>query len=252
MNETSYSRPRTSRAGAKSRRRSCGSRERAASEAQVSDSEVQVQKREGPRWAGLVLGNFGGAEGNRTPDLLHAMQALSQLSYSPEGGGRFATRSRRRRQLFAARRTEKSVTVPGVVVSGCRPRGSLAGRSPGPLSRSASAGLRGSTRAGPHEGGREARQGRVAGGSRAFGPGRRRSRGLWRCLLRSRGSRRLGCLGRRRVLLPDGEEQDRREREANPDERKPTRRMRLVRRDRVGRLAFVHLVGVRRMALVGA
>jgi hypothetical protein len=27
---------------------------------------------------------FGGAEGNRTPDLLNAIQALSQLSYSPQ------------------------------------------------------------------------------------------------------------------------------------------------------------------------
>ncbi len=27
---------------------------------------------------------FGGAKGDRTPDLLHAMQALSQLSYSPD------------------------------------------------------------------------------------------------------------------------------------------------------------------------
>ncbi|MFM2422527.1 MAG: hypothetical protein RL291_1057 [Pseudomonadota bacterium] len=26
---------------------------------------------------------FGGAEGNRTPDLLNAIQALSQLSYAP-------------------------------------------------------------------------------------------------------------------------------------------------------------------------
>ncbi len=26
---------------------------------------------------------FGGAKGGRTPDLLHAMQALSQLSYGP-------------------------------------------------------------------------------------------------------------------------------------------------------------------------
>ena len=26
---------------------------------------------------------FGGAEGDRTPDLMHAMHALSQLSYSP-------------------------------------------------------------------------------------------------------------------------------------------------------------------------
>ena len=27
---------------------------------------------------------FGGAEGDRTPDPLHAMQVLSQLSYSPD------------------------------------------------------------------------------------------------------------------------------------------------------------------------
>jgi hypothetical protein len=28
--------------------------------------------------------NIGGAEGNRTPDLLNAIQALSQLSYGPD------------------------------------------------------------------------------------------------------------------------------------------------------------------------
>jgi hypothetical protein len=35
------------------------------------------------------LKRLGGAEGNRTPDLLNAIQALSQLSYGPAGlGGR--------------------------------------------------------------------------------------------------------------------------------------------------------------------
>ena len=34
----------------------------------------------------LTMENPGGAEGNRTPDLLNAIQALSQLSYSPEPG----------------------------------------------------------------------------------------------------------------------------------------------------------------------
>ena len=29
------------------------------------------------------MGSFGGDEGNRTPDLLNAIQALSQLSYIP-------------------------------------------------------------------------------------------------------------------------------------------------------------------------
>jgi hypothetical protein len=33
---------------------------------------------------GMVnFGMDGGAEGDRTPDLMHAMHALSQLSYSP-------------------------------------------------------------------------------------------------------------------------------------------------------------------------
>ncbi len=32
----------------------------------------------------FVSFSFGGAEGDRTLDLLHAMEALSQLSYSPK------------------------------------------------------------------------------------------------------------------------------------------------------------------------
>src|SRR3984885_12004773 len=36
--------------------------------------------------AGMVERNGGGAEGNRTPDLLIANEALSQLSYSPVAG----------------------------------------------------------------------------------------------------------------------------------------------------------------------
>ena len=31
----------------------------------------------------VILGRSGGGEGNRTPDLLNAIQALSQLSYAP-------------------------------------------------------------------------------------------------------------------------------------------------------------------------
>ncbi len=33
-----------------------------------------------------ALGEFGGAEGDRTPDLMSAIHALSQLSYSPASG----------------------------------------------------------------------------------------------------------------------------------------------------------------------
>ena len=40
-----------------------------------------VLERESPACAGL---SRGGARGTRTPDLLGAIQALSQLSYSPE------------------------------------------------------------------------------------------------------------------------------------------------------------------------
>ncbi len=34
------------------------------------------------------MGSFGGDEGSRTPDLLNAIQALSQLSYIPVSHGR--------------------------------------------------------------------------------------------------------------------------------------------------------------------
>ncbi len=37
------------------------------------------------------LGRTSGAEGNRTPDLLNAIQALSQLSYGPNGRERIRT-----------------------------------------------------------------------------------------------------------------------------------------------------------------
>ena len=33
----------------------------------------------------LLINHDGGAKGNRTPDLLNAIQALSQLSYGPPG-----------------------------------------------------------------------------------------------------------------------------------------------------------------------
>ena len=35
-------------------------------------------------WNYSVLRNFGGGKRDRTADLLHAMQALSQLSYTPD------------------------------------------------------------------------------------------------------------------------------------------------------------------------
>ena len=42
--------------------------------------DVEYKKRD-PQFASLF---FSGAKESRTPDLLHAMQALYQLSYNPE------------------------------------------------------------------------------------------------------------------------------------------------------------------------
>ena len=52
---------------------------------------------------GLLLQTLvltGGAEGNRTPDLLNAIQALSQLSYTPIGES-YSNRFRRKMQVFS-------------------------------------------------------------------------------------------------------------------------------------------------------
>ena len=38
-------------------------------------------------WNNTLIGNGGGAEGDRTPDLVIANDALSQLSYGPDGAG---------------------------------------------------------------------------------------------------------------------------------------------------------------------
>ena len=48
----------------------------------ASTEGVREALRSGGQHALLAM-ESGGAEGVRTPDLLHAMQALSQLSYSP-------------------------------------------------------------------------------------------------------------------------------------------------------------------------
>jgi hypothetical protein len=42
-----------------------------------------VKENEEREQAGFAKVTFGGAEGTRTPDLLRAKEALSQLSYSP-------------------------------------------------------------------------------------------------------------------------------------------------------------------------
>ena len=49
----------------------------------VIDSSPPQRTRPGPR--SRAVWKTGGATGNRTPDLLNAIQALSQLSYGPAG-----------------------------------------------------------------------------------------------------------------------------------------------------------------------
>ena len=59
----------------------------------VMPDDIPIPGRDAEEMAlnGPVLSTvkFGGAEGNRTPDLLNAIQALSQLSYSPTGEGSY-------------------------------------------------------------------------------------------------------------------------------------------------------------------
>src|SRR6185312_377833 len=63
----------------------------------ASDTEVAATRIVPARWNQGAVGSLGGekppgqaalsgAEGDRTPDLCHAMAALSQLSYGPESG----------------------------------------------------------------------------------------------------------------------------------------------------------------------
>ena len=56
-------------------------------------STTELRPRDAPRNRSV-----DGAEGIRTPDLLNAIQALSQLSYSPTPGPRTATHPRPRPQ----------------------------------------------------------------------------------------------------------------------------------------------------------
>ncbi len=58
---------------------------------------------------------FGGAKGSRTPDLLHAMQALSQLSYGPIRVGCAA----RPRSVWQPGRQFKRNQALGIVVFAC-------------------------------------------------------------------------------------------------------------------------------------
>ena len=55
------------------------------------DSNPRYRRERAMSWASRRWGrtkNFGGARRDRTADLLHAMQALSQLSYGPTRGAR--------------------------------------------------------------------------------------------------------------------------------------------------------------------
>ena len=76
-----------------------------------------------PRLAGMAMvavpsrpERDGGAEGNRTPDLLNAIQALSQLSYTPEARGSLAMKGGCVKRLYskkAERRNGLAVLIPG-------------------------------------------------------------------------------------------------------------------------------------------
>ena len=61
---------------------------------------------------------MGGPEGARTPDLIHAMDALSQLSYGPEGLGCLAIRASSRNEI---RRMSTPFWLPGACPPPCMP-----------------------------------------------------------------------------------------------------------------------------------
>jgi hypothetical protein len=80
---------RTGRGSARSCRHSCHPWHWAAAPLR-SHSPVHPPTRPARRWC---FGGRGGAGGNRTPDLLNAIQALSQLSYGPTRSPRLTRRS---------------------------------------------------------------------------------------------------------------------------------------------------------------
>jgi hypothetical protein len=49
----------------------------------LNPARLPIPPPEPGAWSGLHVPANSGAEGNRTPDLLNAIQALSQLSYGP-------------------------------------------------------------------------------------------------------------------------------------------------------------------------
>ena len=60
----------------------------------------------------LRLKSRGGAEGNRTPDLLNAIQALSQLSYSPTSNESTYCRPKRQEIVDACTAENQLTTTP--------------------------------------------------------------------------------------------------------------------------------------------
>ena len=53
---------------------------------------------------------FGGAERDRTADLLNAIQALSQLSYGPTMAGMVTSQAKRKERRRKSQTSEKAVT----------------------------------------------------------------------------------------------------------------------------------------------
>ncbi len=92
--------------------------------------------RDGRPWqAGRIGVRVGGATGARTPDLLHAMQMLSQLSYRPEPAddiailpGRHRRASHMRRGPAYHRRVQEPATDPGAPLPAWTIRRSLRAR----------------------------------------------------------------------------------------------------------------------------
>ena len=84
-------------------------------------NETPRRSRRGVRSVGVSQG-VGGAKGIRTPDLLNAIQTLSQLSYSPTPDGEYTQRRRARSTVPACPITARDPPLDRTTISSGAPR----------------------------------------------------------------------------------------------------------------------------------
>src|SRR3546814_17661867 len=92
-------------------------KQKTAYEMRISDWSSDVCSSDLARHGPPCGGPGRGAKENRTPDLFHAMEALYQLSYSPEGGFNLEHERTRRQTAGAAQPTTKLMSLSGTAMT---------------------------------------------------------------------------------------------------------------------------------------